>query len=130
MRIASGLVKEYRVLSVSIFLIVAALVIGGAACDGGGAGTYQLAISSASGGSVTTPGAGTFTYDAGMAVQLVATPNEGYEFRSWTGDIASIGDPNAASTTMTMNGDYAIVANFETESETGSDEEPVVPPSS
>ena len=52
-----------------------------------------------------------------MVVQLVATPDEGYEFRSWTGDTASIDSPNAASTTITMNGNYGIVANFETESE-------------
>lgn len=109
---------KYHGLAVSIFLIVAALVIGSAACDGGGdaTSTYELAISSASGGSVTTPGAGTFTYDAGMVVQLVATPDEGYQFHAWTGDTEHIADPNTASTIITMNGNCAIVANFEIES--------------
>jgi hypothetical protein len=51
-------------------------------------------------------------------VQLVATPDDGYQFRSWTGDVAYIPDANAASITITVNGDYAIVANFETEGET------------
>ena len=117
MRIASGLVKDHHVLTVTIFLIVAVLVVGAAACDG--AGTYQLTISSTSGGNVTTPGEGTFPYPAGTLVQLVAVPDEGYEFRSWTGDIEHVANPNAASTTITMNGNYAIVANFETGGGTG-----------
>jgi len=102
---------------------MAALLVSGAACDGdgNGTGTYQLAVSSASGGSVATPGLGTFTYDGGMVVQLHATPHDGYRFDSWTGDIASIGDPNAASTIITMNGNYAVVANFQTEGGEGPD---------
>jgi hypothetical protein len=119
MRRAPGLVKDHHVLRVSIFLIVAALVVGMIACDG--PGTYQLTVSSASGGNVTIPGEGTFPYDAGTVVQLAATPDEGYQFRSWTGDIAYIADPNTASTTITMNGNYAIVANFATENQTGPD---------
>ena len=109
------------VMAVGILLIVTAFVIGGAACDGdgNGSGAYQLAVSSASGGSVTSPGAGTFAYDAGMVVQLVAVPDEGYQFLSWTGDLDHIADPNSASTTITMNGNYAVVANFQTEGGTG-----------
>jgi hypothetical protein len=113
MRIASGLVKGHHVLTVTIFLIVAVLVVGAAACDG--AGTYQLTISSTSGGNVTTPGEATFPYPAGTLVQLVAVPDDGYEFRSWSGDIEHIANPNAASTAITMNGNYAIVANFQTD---------------
>lgn len=123
MKVASGLMRHHHVLPVSILLIVAVLLVGAWACDGaGGVGsTYQLAVSSASGGSVTTPVAGTFTYDAGMVVQLAAAADDGYHFGSWTGDIANVADPNAASTTITMNGDYAIVANFEIESGTEPD---------
>jgi hypothetical protein len=117
MRIAFGSGKRHHVAAVSILLIVAALVVGITACDG--AGTYQLTIASASGGNVTSPGEGTFTYDAGALVQLVATPDDGYQFRSWTGDTEHMSNPNAASTTITMNGNYAIVANFETEGEGG-----------
>jgi hypothetical protein len=54
-----------------------------------------------------------------MVVQLVATPDDGYQFRSWTGDTQGVANPKATSTTITMNGDYAIVANFETEPEIG-----------
>jgi len=41
---------------------------------------YDFTISRIPGGSVTTPGEGTFAYDEGAAVNLVATPGEGYEF--------------------------------------------------
>jgi hypothetical protein len=119
MRIPVDSGKHHHVARVGILLIVAALVVGIIACDG--ARTYQLAISSGSGGNVTTPGEGTFPYPAGTVVQLAATPDDGYQFRSWTGDIQHIANPNAASTTITMNGSYAILANFATENETGPD---------
>jgi len=96
---------------------VAALAVGAIACDG--ADTYQLAISSTAGGSVGVLGEGTFSYGAGTVVQLVAKPDDGYQFHLWTGDIEHISNPNAASTTIIMNGNYAIVANFETEGEAG-----------
>ena len=116
------LLKERRFTAAAGILLIVTLFLAGAwACDGAGVRTYQLAISSGSGGSVTTPGAGTFAYDAGMVVQLAAAADDGYHFGSWTGDIANVADPNAASTTITMNGDYAIVANFEIESGTEPD---------
>jgi len=65
------------------------------------------------GGSVTTPGEGVFPYDEGTVVYLVATPNAGYRFVNWTGDVGTIADVYAASTNITMNGDYFITANFE-----------------
>ena len=117
MRTAFPLTKDHRAAATGILLIVAILLAGVAACDGAGAvaNTYQLAVSSASGGSVPTPGAGTFTYDAGMVVQLVATPDDGYQFLSWTGATQGIANPSAAATTITMNDNYAIVANFDIE---------------
>jgi len=74
---------------------------------------YDLTISSTAGGSVTTPGTGTYNYDAGTVVNLVATPAAGYRFVNWTGDVGTLANVNAASTTITMNGDYSITANFE-----------------
>jgi len=73
---------------------------------------YDLTVSSTSGGSVTTPGEGTFTYDEGTVVSLVATPDSGYQFVNWTGNVTAIANPNSASTTITMNGNYSITANF------------------
>lgn len=73
---------------------------------------YDLTVSSTTGGSVTTPGEGTFTYDEGTVVDLVAMPDDGYQFLTWTGDVGTIGDINAASTTITVTGDYSISASF------------------
>jgi hypothetical protein len=75
-------------------------------------GQYSLTISSSTGGSVTTPGEGTFGYGSGMVVNLVATPAGGYRFVNWTGNVGTIGNVTAASTTITMNGNYSITANF------------------
>ena len=74
---------------------------------------YDLTISSSPGGSVTTPGEGTFAYDEGAVVNLVATPDEGYEFDKWTGDVDTVAGVKAASTTIITNGDYSITSNFE-----------------
>ena len=73
---------------------------------------YDLTTSSTGGGSVTEPGEDTFTYDEGTVVDLVAESNEGYRFVEWTGDVVTIADVYAATTTITMNGDYSITANF------------------
>jgi uncharacterized repeat protein (TIGR02543 family) len=73
---------------------------------------YNLTISSTTGGTVTTPGVGNFTYDAGTVVNLVVTPNTGYRFVNWTGDTGTL-SCQCHSTTITMNGDYTITANFE-----------------
>jgi uncharacterized repeat protein (TIGR02543 family) len=73
---------------------------------------YRITISSTEGGSVTTPGEGTFVYGEGEKVKLVATPGPGYQFVNWTGDVGTITSVNAASTTIVMNDDYSITANF------------------
>ena len=75
--------------------------------------TYTLSISSTAGGSVATPGVGTFIYPVGMVVSLVAIPATGYRFLNWAGDVGTIANVNAAATTITMNADYSIMANFE-----------------
>jgi uncharacterized repeat protein (TIGR01451 family)/uncharacterized repeat protein (TIGR02543 family) len=75
-------------------------------------GQYVLTISSSTGGAVTTPGEGTFARDAGTVVNLVASPASGYRFVNWTGDAGTIADVNDVSTTITMNGDCTITANF------------------
>ncbi len=73
---------------------------------------YTLTITSGEGGSVTTPVEGAFTYEEGTVVDLVAMAAGGYEFVNWTGDVDTVADVNAASTTITMNGDYSVKANF------------------
>ncbi len=76
---------------------------------------YDLTISSNAGGSVTTPGEGTFTHGAGTVVDLVARAEEGYDFVDWTGDVGTIAYVNYYSTTITMDSDKSITANFEPE---------------
>ena len=74
---------------------------------------FDLIISSTAGGTVTAPGEGTFTYDQGTGVGIVAEAEEGHRFVNWTGNVDTIADVNAASTTITVNGDCSITANFE-----------------
>jgi hypothetical protein len=46
-------------------------------------------------------------------VNLVVEAAEGFRFVNWTGDVETVADVNSAYTTITMNGDYSITANFE-----------------
>ncbi len=78
--------------------------------------TKTLTISAGSGGTVSSPGLGSFQYNQGTAVSVVATASGDNLFLNWTGTAVTAGkvaDPNAASTTVTLDGDYAIQANFE-----------------
>ena len=109
MKILSSRRRHY-VARVSIFLIAVALIAGMVGCGGV---EYDLTISSTEGGEVTSPEEGTFTYDEGTDVNLVAEAEEGYHFVNWTGSVGTIANVNAASTTITMNDSYSITANFE-----------------
>jgi hypothetical protein len=73
---------------------------------------YDLGISSTAGGFVATPGEGIYTYDEGTVVDLVALAQDDYHFTNWAGNVDTIGDVNAASTTITMDADYFITATF------------------
>ena len=96
----------------SMFLITVALIGGMIGCAPGPA-RYDLTISITEGGEVVNPGDGTSAYDEGTPVPLVAFPHTGYRFVNWTGDVSTIADANAASTTIIMNDNYSITANFE-----------------
>jgi uncharacterized protein YkwD len=105
---------------ITIFLIAAALIAGMAGCSGispsgGGDGngeSYTLTILSTAGGSVTNPGEGTFTYAEGEVVNLLAEPEDGYQFVNWTGDVSNIANVNSALTAITADDSYSIRANF------------------
>jgi len=74
-----------------------------------------LAISSTSGGGVTAPGEGTFQYDHGTVVNIVAAVDANYHFANWTGTGVAAGkvaDPNIADTTITMDSNYTVAAIF------------------
>ena len=74
---------------------------------------YILTITSTTGGFVTTPGEGTLIYDEETVVDLVAEADEGYYFDNWTGDVGTIADVSAASTNITVSGNYSITAEFQ-----------------
>ncbi len=74
---------------------------------------YALAINSTDGGSVTIPGECNFQYNNGTVVNLTAEAEEGYRFVSWTGDVETLADIDVASTTISVEADYSIVANFD-----------------
>jgi uncharacterized repeat protein (TIGR02543 family) len=73
--------------------------------------TYNLSIGAepAEGGT-TSPDMGDHLYNEGQLAYVIANPSTGYRFVSWTGGVA---DPYAASTTITMDMDKTITANFE-----------------
>jgi hypothetical protein len=75
--------------------------------------TFNL-TTSATNGSVTAPGQpGPFTYNCGQNISIVATPaNSSCTFVNWTGSTTYIGNVNANSTYIIMNGNYSITANF------------------
>jgi len=76
-------------------------------------GWYSLTVASTDGGSVIVPGEGVFIREEGTILDLVAEPDEGYQFVKWTGDVSTIGDLYDASTDITMDSSYSITAEFE-----------------
>ncbi len=70
---------------------------------------YILAVVSTAGGSVTEPGQGVFFYRTGAVIDLVARPERGCEFESWTGNVA---DPYSPATTIAINQAEVVKANF------------------
>ena len=94
-------------------LLAVALIAALAGCTVDPGGRYELRIDSTGGGSVTYPGEGISIHFNGSVIGLVATPEEGYRFAGWTGDTDTIGDVDAPTTTIIMNGHYSIRANFE-----------------
>ncbi len=65
-----------------------------------------------SGSGNVTPAVGSHVYDSGSTVNVTATPSAGWRFVSWTGDVSTVENVTLASTTITMDEDYTITANF------------------
>jgi hypothetical protein len=96
---------------ISIFFITVALIAVTIGCEP--ATRYNLTVSSTEGGKVVSPGEGTFGCLERRAVILIADSDNDYHFVNWTGDVSTIADVNSTATTITMCGDYSIIANFE-----------------
>jgi predicted phosphodiesterase len=75
------------------------------------AGTFNLTMQAdpAEGGT-TDPAPGVHTCKEDSVVDLTALPATGYEFDHWSGSVA---DPESATTTVTMNANKTITANFQ-----------------
>jgi hypothetical protein len=113
MKTMTSLRKHRYVARISIFLVTLAFISGIVGCGQYTAPVpYTLVIASTAGGSVNTPGWGNFTYNNGTVVDLVASPNNGYLFAAWTGDVGTIDNINAATTTIKMSKNCSIRANF------------------
>ncbi len=63
----------------------------------------------ASGSGSTKPTVGTHEYIEVTIVDITATPNSGWQFDSWTGDVA---DAGSVTTTVTLGSDKTVAANF------------------
>jgi pectate lyase len=75
--------------------------------------TYTLTttVNPSAGGTITrSPNAA--TYAAGTVVTLTATPASGYSFSNWSGGASG----TSATTTVTMNANTSVTANFSTSS--------------
>ena len=103
--------RRHYLLTFGIFLTVAVLIGGMVACSRNGV-QYDLSIATTTGGSVIAPGEGMFSFNEGTIVNLVAEAEEGCYFARWTGDVGTMDDANTAETTITVSGDYSIIANF------------------
>jgi len=97
---------------VGIFLAIGVLIVAMGGCVEPVVLSHDLTIASTTGGSVTIPAEGTSTYDEGAVVNLVATPDPGYKFVDWTGNVSTIGDVDSATTTIVVDKACFIVANF------------------
>ncbi len=75
--------------------------------------TRELSIDVDGEGEVTKPGQGDFSYEHGEEVNLRADPDEDYVFEKWSGDTGEIEDTEDELTTITMEDDYDITAEFE-----------------
>jgi hypothetical protein len=57
----------------------------------------------------TSPADGIYNYAEGAVVNITARPDKGWVFSDWTGDVAN---PDSATTTLTLEADKTLVANF------------------
>jgi C1A family cysteine protease len=76
---------------------------------------YLKITATPDGGTVTDPGIGSFGYLFDTDVNVTAQASGDYRFVNWTGTAVTAGkvaDPNLATTTVNMSGDYALRANF------------------
>ncbi|MCX5645445.1 MAG: VWA domain-containing protein [Phycisphaerae bacterium] len=77
---------------------------------------YTLSISSTEGGSVIEPGQGDFPGYCHESVPIKARAETCYKFKEWTGtavDANKVEAPKEPETTVFVDADYTLIANFE-----------------
>lgn len=99
--------NKWKIFMVGL-MILALLAIPVAGCGEEVQYTLTMAVSPEGGGTIT-PTVGTHDYDEDTEVTITATAESGYKFDSWTGDVA---DTSATTTTVTMDADQTVTANF------------------
>lgn len=67
-----------------------------------------LAIHMTTTSGTTDPVPGTYSYDFGTEVSITATPDSGYQFNEWSGDVSGTTNP----ITITMDSDKFVKADF------------------
>lgn len=92
-----------------VLLLAVAFIAAMAGCA---AAQNSLTVSSTEGGEVIIPGEGSSAFDTGTVVDLVAVAEDGYYFVNWSGAVGTVASVYAATTTVTMDADYSIIANF------------------
>ena len=70
--------------------------------------TLTIKSTSTTGGTVS-PAPGSYNVESDSVVVLTATPNQGYCFTGWTGNVAL---PSSTQTTVVMNQAQSVTANF------------------
>jgi len=78
---------------------------------------YTLTVKTSGSGSVEPTGG---VYAPDTEVQLTATADSDWQFDSWSGDVA---ESNASSTTVTMDANKTVTANFTPSGEGSADDE-------
>ncbi|MFW5946458.1 MAG: InlB B-repeat-containing protein [Candidatus Natronoplasma sp.] len=73
---------------------------------------FELTLDSTSGGNVTEPGEGTFTYHYGTRVDLEAIADPDNSFLEWSGENSTVDDTTANQTTIEMLDNYTLTAVF------------------
>jgi hypothetical protein len=70
-----------------------------------------MAIDDVTHGTIDPP-VGPSTHNEETVVNITATALVGWKFDHWSGNVGTVADVSDPTTTVTMNGDYTITANF------------------
>jgi hypothetical protein len=111
MKIIPSSKRRHYMAIVCISLIAIALIAGMVGCFNAPT-RHLLMLIPTEDGEVSEPGEGNFFYDEGTVVNLIAEANEGCYFVNWGGNVTTVANVEASTTTITMNDNYIIYAIF------------------